>query len=150
MRVAGGTITGSRGMLQCPQGATTVMRTYLLLHLRVSHHDLKSNDLALAYYAYALSRPSECLSIIGRVKDLTDIQSRIPTAKSSASTINAAGGSHDQSSSSSSWTGSFASADTVVSTSYVQDGRAWSLTETLRSMCIQGTDSISSRFAELH
>jgi hypothetical protein len=149
MRVAGGTIAGSRGMLQCSQGATTVGRTYLLLYLRVSHHDLKSNDLTLAYYAYALSRPSECLSIIGRVKDLADIQSRIPTAKSSASTISTLGGSHDQSSSSSSWTGSFASADTIVSTPYVQDGRAWSLVETLRSICIQGTNFLSSHFTEL-
>jgi hypothetical protein len=55
-------------------------------------------DSTLAYYAYALGMPSECLSSISKIPDLPNI----PVAE-------------------------------------IRDGRAWAMTETLRTLCLQGT-----------
>lgn len=95
----------------------------------------QSIHFTLAYYAYALGRPSDCLSHLAQVPDFSQIQQFIPnTTRSNASnllTIPAAP------SASSSVTGGFSSfVDT--SAQEVRDGRGWALTETFRSLCLQG------------
>jgi len=100
------------------------------------NRDLKSTLLALAYYAYSLSRPSKSLDILSKVKDLTHPLKRIPASKPGSSVAPQSG--TDQSSVSS-WTGSFATAEQNPVNPDVRDGRAWSLIETVRSVCLKGT-----------
>ncbi|KAI0795798.1 hypothetical protein C8Q75DRAFT_802874 [Abortiporus biennis] len=99
-----------------------------------------SIGLAVAYYAYALGHPSECLSLLNQTKDLTNVQSRIPntgTIRSNSSTLQVPGSGAD--SSSSSWTGSFVtSTSSVTSIPDITDGRAWATTECIRSACLKG------------
>ncbi|KAG8215730.1 hypothetical protein J3R82DRAFT_7623 [Butyriboletus roseoflavus] len=93
--------------------------------------------LALAFYAYALGKPSECLEYLVKVPVISDAQSHIPrssTVRSEASTLQP-GSVPD---SSTSWTGSFLSAESPPSTTNIVDGRAWATTESIRSFCLQG------------
>lgn len=110
----------------------------MLIFSNTAHFHLKSTSLALAYHAYALSRPSECILILEQVKDIADPQSRTLISKSNASALNVPTGAADHSSSSS-WTGSFVSSEAVVSTPDIRDGRAWALTESIRSICLLGS-----------
>jgi len=102
----------------------------------VPNRDLKSTLLALAYYAYSLSRPAKCFDILSKVKDLTHPLKRTPASKS-GSTVAAQSGT-DQSSVSS-WAGTFATVGQNPVNPDVRDGRAWSLIETVRSVCLKGT-----------
>ncbi|KDR72826.1 hypothetical protein GALMADRAFT_252100 [Galerina marginata CBS 339.88] len=93
---------------------------------------------ALAYYSYALGNPTECISYLSRVPELLQFQNHIPSPESTRSNAN-----HGlqvpstYATSTTSFTGSFASiADTTAPE--VRDGRAWALTETFRSLCLQG------------
>ena len=108
----------------------------------VLNRDLKSTSLALAYYAYSLSRHSECFDILSQVKDLTHPLKRIPVSRSGTSVASQTG--TDQSSVSS-WAGSFATAGQNPVNPDVRDGRAWSLIETVRSVCLKG---ISQRLCD--
>lgn len=95
--------------------------------------------LALAYYAYALGRPSECLELLEGVKDPANVQRRIAaygTMCSDPLKLQVPVGGAN--SSSSSWTGSLASTATTVE-SDVTDGRAWAMIECVRSICLKGT-----------
>ena len=100
------------------------------------NHDPKSTLLALAYYAYSLSQPSKSFDILSGVKDLTHPLKRIPASKSGSS---AASQSSTDQSSVSSWAASFATVGQNPVNPDVRDGRAWSLIETVRSVCLKGT-----------
>ncbi|KAF9240835.1 hypothetical protein BU15DRAFT_87417 [Melanogaster broomeanus] len=89
--------------------------------------------LALAYYAYALGKPSECLAHLSRAPSLLDVQTHIPissTTRSDNSALQVPGSTTDTSSS---WTGSFLSAELSSSTNDIKSGRAWAMTE---SVCV--------------
>ncbi|KAJ8585710.1 hypothetical protein M405DRAFT_883707, partial [Rhizopogon salebrosus TDB-379] len=97
-----------------------------------------SLQLALAFYAYALGQPSECLSYLFKVPKLLDAQSHIPpsSTRSDNSALQVPASLADTSNSS--WTGSFVSADSSVSITDIRDGKAWAMIESIRSMCLQG------------
>ncbi|KAI0084572.1 hypothetical protein BDY19DRAFT_898280 [Irpex rosettiformis] len=97
--------------------------------------------LCLAYYAFALGRPSECLSILETVKELTDVSTRVL----SYNTMHEDGGSlqlpDSVASSSTSRTGSFVSVWTTGSAgtpAEIADGRSWGMIEAVRSITLQG------------
>ncbi|KAG1824753.1 uncharacterized protein BJ212DRAFT_1322207 [Suillus subaureus] len=93
---------------------------------------------ALALYAYALGQFSECLSYLLKVPKLLEAQSHIPpsfTTRSDNSALQIPGSITETSSS---WTGSFVSADSSGSTADIKDGRAWAIIESIRSTCLQG------------
>ncbi|KAH9944625.1 hypothetical protein B0H21DRAFT_746395 [Amylocystis lapponica] len=96
--------------------------------------------LAVAYYAYALRRPSECLSVLGQVKTLTEIQDRIITSGSTRSNSLSVQipGSASIGSVSSTLSGSLASVLSSGSTAEIGDGSSWTITESIRSVCLQG------------
>lgn len=96
--------------------------------------------LSLAYYAYALDRPSECLSLLEEVKELTDVQARIAaygTMRSDSTTTQLPARSADVSSSSS-WTESLTSTTTTAPETGQQESRVWGATECVRSICLRG------------
>ena len=99
------------------------------------NHDLKSVLLALAYYAYSLSRPSESLDILSKVKDLTHPLKRIsaPTSTTPASGASQHGTEHTPS-----WAGSFSTVEHSHVNPDIKVGRAWSSIETVRSVCLKG------------
>ncbi|OBZ73220.1 hypothetical protein A0H81_06881 [Grifola frondosa] len=96
--------------------------------------------VALAFYAYALRRPSECLSILSQVKDLTDAQGLVfdsATMRPIPSSLHVPWEDSNRSLSSSR-TGSFVSAVSSTSIADISDGRAWAVTECIRSICLKG------------
>lgn len=97
----------------------------------------ESTLLALAYYAYSLARPSESFDILSKVEDLTHPLKRIPASKSETSASNASQLAVDQSSVST-WAGPFSTVDHSQVNPDIKDGRAWSLIETIRSVCLKG------------
>ena len=97
----------------------------------------KSTLLALAYYAYSLSRPSESFDILSKIKDLTHPLKRISASKSATSTSTASRPSTDHSPASS-WVGTFSTVEHSQVSPDIKDGRAWSLVETVRSVCLKG------------
>lgn len=105
-------------------------------HSRLNRN-LKSTSLALAYYAYSLSRPAESFDILSKIKDLTHPLKRISLSKSATSASNASQPVIDQSSASS-WAGTFSTVEHSQVNPDVKDGRAWSLVETVRSVCLKG------------
>ena len=104
-------------------------------------HCPKSIKAALAYYAYALRRPSDCLQHLSEVKDLADPQGFVfssgGTTRSAPATLQVPGSSSNASLSSS-WTGSFVSAQSTASIADINEGRAWSAVECVRSICLKG------------
>ncbi|KAI5983730.1 hypothetical protein EDC04DRAFT_3008055 [Pisolithus marmoratus] len=97
-----------------------------------------SLHLALAYYAYALGRPEECLGHLSKVSKLVDAQSHIPVTPSSQTekhTLQVPGSTTGLSSP---LTGSFVSTISSPSTPDISNGRIWAITESLRSICLQG------------
>ncbi|KAG6874001.1 hypothetical protein C0995_007958 [Termitomyces sp. Mi166 len=111
-----------------------------LMSLQSSNYD--NLNFALAYYAYALGNPAQCLSHLSKVPELLSLQNHIPTDSTSASTaqthhLGLHVPSFSTSHSFSSAGGSFVTlADS--STPEIRDGRSWAMTETLRSVCLQG------------
>ncbi|KAJ3560060.1 hypothetical protein NP233_g11081 [Leucocoprinus birnbaumii] len=94
--------------------------------LQANYESLKSakesNSLnfTLAYFAFALNKPEECLAYISRISDVVMLQSHIPTPNPQHA--------------------SGASFMTLSDSSLpeIRDGRAWAMTETFRSICLQG------------
>jgi hypothetical protein len=100
----------------------------------------KPVKLALAYYAYALGRPEECLSLLTEVENLEDVHSRIASYEAmrtdpSAQTASLA--STGEGSASTSRTGSFVSASNGTR-SDLDEGRLWGITECIRSITLKG------------
>ncbi|KZT66935.1 TPR-like protein [Daedalea quercina L-15889] len=105
--------------------------------LETSNSD--SIKLAVAYYAYALRRPSECLATLAEVQSLlsTDNCGPSSTTRNSTLTLPVPNGGPGGSVSSA-WTGSDISAVSLASIAEVSDGSAWAATERIRSICLQG------------
>ncbi|THU76550.1 hypothetical protein K435DRAFT_770978 [Dendrothele bispora CBS 962.96] len=104
-------------------------------------------NFALAYYAYALGNPSECLAHLAKVPDTAHIQNHIPLPSTlRASTLQVPSSSSSSTSASSSIvsTDSAATAtpsvtpSATISIAEIKDGRAWAMAETIRSLCLQG------------
>ncbi|KAH7922423.1 hypothetical protein BV22DRAFT_1197440 [Leucogyrophana mollusca] len=106
--------------------------------MKLETKNLDSLHLALAYYAYALGQPSDCLSHLEKVPKLLDAQSHIPsssTTRSDGSALQLPGSTTETSTS---WTGSFVTVDSSASIADIKDGRAWAMAESIRSICLQG------------
>ncbi|KAF9467554.1 hypothetical protein BDZ94DRAFT_1155674 [Collybia nuda] len=105
---------------------------------RLESSNFDTLNFALAYYAYALGNPVECLVHLEKVPNIMHLQNHIPaqnSSRSSATGLLVPGS--EAASSFSSAGGSFASlADS--SAPEIRDGRGWAMTETLRSICLQG------------
>ena len=100
--------------------------------------------LALAYYAYALENPVQCLSYLNQVRDLANVQSRLNAVESLRSNTSSIQSSLTvDNASSASFIGSFVSSETTQIVADIADGRAWSAIEVVRSVCLQG-DLVSS------
>ncbi|KAI0027951.1 hypothetical protein K488DRAFT_80919 [Vararia minispora EC-137] len=98
-----------------------------------------SRYLALAYFAYALGQPGECLSHLTKVHDLTEAQSRLKPLESLRSTLSSVNAQTSESVAvSSSFMSSFASLDTSSSIAEITNGNTWAATEVIRSICLQG------------
>ncbi|KAG5338199.1 hypothetical protein C0989_008017 [Termitomyces sp. Mn162] len=111
-----------------------------LTSLKSSNYD--SLNFALAYYAYALGNPAQCLLHLSDIPELLNLQNHIPTDSTSTTTAHAHHiGLHvpsfSTSRSFSSVGGSFVTL-TDSSTPEIRDGRSWAMTESLRSVCLQG------------
>ncbi|TFK35798.1 hypothetical protein BDQ12DRAFT_687572 [Crucibulum laeve] len=108
---------------------------------KIQSSNFDTINFALAYYAYALNNPAECLAHLERIPDILQIQNHIPTAGSMRSSTTVAltvpGYVHGSSISSASATASFASL-VDSSTAEIRDGRGWAMTETFRSICLKG------------
>ena len=94
--------------------------------------------MALAYYAYALGRPAECLEMLSSVNLQTSQGSvSVPgTMRSTALSLQVPGAGSDLSVSSR--TASVVSVTSTVSIADINDGRSWAAIEVLRSICLQG------------
>ncbi|KAG6918514.1 hypothetical protein DXG01_013876 [Tephrocybe rancida] len=116
-----------------------------LASLKSSNFD--SLNFVLAYYAYALGNPAQCLSHLSSIPDILSLSQHIHT-DSAASTQGSATTDHSHhlglhvpsfstTTSFSSAGGSFASLSDSASPE-IKDGRVWAMTEALRSVCLQG------------
>ncbi|KAJ6632489.1 hypothetical protein B0H10DRAFT_1977554 [Mycena sp. CBHHK59/15] len=74
-------------------------------------------NFALAYYAYALGNPSECLAHLQKVPDVSHINEHIPVQGTTRSST---------------------LLQVPVTAADINDGRAWAMTESFRSICLQG------------
>ncbi|KAI0370661.1 hypothetical protein BV20DRAFT_1052115 [Pilatotrama ljubarskyi] len=131
-------VLGEEGMLAEERMEEGLAGYNSLKQLDTSGSD--SLKAALAYYAYALRRPSECLEHLSQVKDLSDAQGPVfpsGTTRSAPATLQVPGTSSNTSLSSS-WTGSFVSAQTSASVADINEGRTWSIVEQIRSVCLKG------------
>ncbi|KAI8995256.1 hypothetical protein BD414DRAFT_506072 [Trametes punicea] len=121
--------------------ASQIQALSLLLSANAADLDgCESVKAALAYYAYALRRPSECLEYLSQLKDLADTQGPVfpsGTTRSAPATLQVPGTASDTSLSSS-WTGSFVSAQSSSSLADINEGRTWSVIEQVRSICLKG------------
>ncbi|KAJ6558200.1 hypothetical protein B0H19DRAFT_1028834 [Mycena capillaripes] len=92
-------------------------------------------NFALAYYAYALGNPSECLSHLRKVPDVSHINEHIPvqttTTRTTTLSLQVPGSTAPSISSAAGSSTSDSSAD-------INEGRAWAMTESFRSICLQG------------
>ncbi|KAL4066373.1 hypothetical protein V8B97DRAFT_1041251 [Scleroderma yunnanense] len=130
LRVGDGCILAPERVQEASEGYQALMR------LDSKHTD--SLYLALAHYAYALGRPEECIAHLAKVQALVDAQSHIPTASTTRSDPSSLQVPGTNTGTSSPLTGSFVSAISPPSTTDISDGRAWAITESLRSICLQG------------
>ncbi|KAG6845844.1 hypothetical protein H0H87_002535 [Tephrocybe sp. NHM501043] len=116
-----------------------------LMSLKSSNFD--SLNFALAYYAYSLGNPAQCLSHLSGVPELLSVPNHIPTVSDASTRASTTAGhthhlglhvpSFSTGTSLSSAGGSFASLADSASPE-IRDGRAWAMTETMRSLCLQG------------
>ncbi|EIN04476.1 hypothetical protein PUNSTDRAFT_146447 [Punctularia strigosozonata HHB-11173 SS5] len=114
-----------------------------------------SVKVLLAYYAYALSRPSECLQYLSEASTLANGDMHLPQSSSSAtnvgtqrSTITAStlavpgqpSSTRSETPSSSRTTTSWVSHPDPTSqvSPYIADGRSWIQVEVIRSICLEG------------
>ncbi|KAH7914927.1 hypothetical protein BJ138DRAFT_1133034 [Hygrophoropsis aurantiaca] len=108
----------------------------ILKKLEAKHSD--SLHLALAHHAYALGLPSDCLGHLEKVPKLVDTQSHIPSSSTTRSDGSALQLPDSAMETSTSFTGSFVTIDSSGSIADIKDGRAWAMTESIRSICLQG------------
>ncbi|GBE85832.1 predicted protein [Sparassis crispa] len=106
----------------------------------IESSNLDSIKLAVAYYEYALRRPAECLATLAQAKVPTDVQDYTApsgTARSKVTNGSVPGATSD-SSVSSPWTGSVTTTLSTASVADISDGSSWAVTESIRSICLQG------------
>ncbi|KAH9027295.1 hypothetical protein EDB84DRAFT_1272726 [Lactarius hengduanensis] len=112
----------------------------ILRGLEAENTNSDSLKLALAYYAYALKDPAQCLSYLNQVRDLANAQSRLnltDSLRSNTSSLQVPSVS-DTTTSSVSFIGSFVSSDSTSIIADISDGKAWAAIEIVRSVCLQG------------
>lgn len=101
--------------------------------------DKEPVKLALAYYAYALGRPEECLTLVTEVSKLTDVPARVAAYEDMR--IDTSGPSVSLTSvadaASTSRSASLVSVSTIPR-SEVEEARLWGLTECIRSIALEG------------
>ncbi|KAJ3899328.1 hypothetical protein F5879DRAFT_1061659 [Lentinula edodes] len=103
---------------------------------KIESSNFDTLNFALAYYAYALGNPSECLDHLKKVPDVAHVQNHIPLpATLRANTLRVPTGG---SSITTSPAESIAGTESTISIADIKDGRAWAITETIRSLCLQG------------
>ncbi|GLB40656.1 putative tetratricopeptide repeat [Lyophyllum shimeji] len=112
-----------------------------LKSLKTSNYD--TLNFALAYYAYALGNPSECLEHLSKVPDMLNLRNHIPSESDTSTRESTATGHslhvpHFSTVSSLSSGGGSSASLADSSAPDVKDGTAWALTETVRSICLQG------------
>ncbi|KAG6827014.1 hypothetical protein H0H92_013580 [Tricholoma furcatifolium] len=115
-----------------------------LLALKSSNFD--SLNFVLAYYAYALGNPSQCLTHLSNIPEIMSLPNHIPSeSDSSTRASTTTGHTHHHLhvptfSTSQSFSSAAASTASLTDSSSpdIKDGRAWAMTETLRSICLQG------------
>ncbi|KAF8630555.1 hypothetical protein AX17_005367 [Amanita inopinata Kibby_2008] len=90
----------------------------------------------LAYFAYALGNPDQCLSYLEQVEELNHIQRHIPSQSLVPPTTLSIPASAQPSLSSAGGASYASMLDSSLAE--IKDGRSWSMTETLRSICLQG------------
>ena len=90
---------------------------------------------AIAYHAYAFGNPSVRLDFLA---EISGVQGHIPPSSTVRSDGYTLYPSSSTTETSTSWTGSFISAEPLPSTLNISDGRAWAMIESLRSICLQG------------
>ncbi|KAJ7764907.1 hypothetical protein B0H16DRAFT_1526168 [Mycena metata] len=96
---------------------------------KIESSNFDTLNFALAYYAYALGNPSECLAHLQKVPDVTHVTEHIPaqgTRKSTNLSLQVPSAAPSISS----------SGGTIAE--LTDDGRAWAMTESFRSICLQG------------
>ncbi|KAJ7074707.1 hypothetical protein C8F01DRAFT_1101566 [Mycena amicta] len=98
-------------------------------------------NFALAYYAYALGNPSECLVHLAKVPDVSHINEHIPLAVSRTPTLSLQVPGNANTTPSVSSVGGSTISTSAATSADSNDGRAWALTESLRSICLQGMSS---------
>ncbi|KAF8066830.1 hypothetical protein FPV67DRAFT_1768536 [Lyophyllum atratum] len=114
---------------------------------RVKSSNFDTLNFALAYYAYALGNPTQCLEHLSNVPDFLNLRNHIPSeSDTSTRASTATGHTHhlglhvpgfsNAPSISSAGGSSTSLADS--SASDIKDGTAWALTETIRSICLRG------------
>lgn len=97
---------------------------------------------ALAYYAYALGNPAQCIAHLEKVPDLSQVRTHLPTSLGATFSSTNLSTTQKAPSITSSFTPSFASVvDSTVPE--VRDGRGLAMVESFRSICLQGR-SLSS------
>ena len=97
---------------------------------------------ALAYYAYALGNPAQCIAHLEKVPDLYQVRSHLPTSLGATFSSTNLSTTQIAPSITSSFTPSFTSVvDSTVPE--VRDGRGLAMVESFRSICLQGP-SLSS------
>ncbi|KAF9560412.1 hypothetical protein CPC08DRAFT_665457 [Agrocybe pediades] len=107
----------------------------LLKNLKASNYD--TIHLALAYYAYALGLPADCLGHLSQVPQLLQYENHIPNSDSTRSVGPVLLAPSTYAPSTTSFGGSFASVADLTAPE-VRDGRGWAMAETFRSLCLQG------------
>ncbi|KAJ3986517.1 hypothetical protein F5890DRAFT_984310 [Lentinula detonsa] len=104
---------------------------------KIESSNFDTLNFALAYYAYALGDPSECLDHLSKVPDVSHVQNHIPlpvTLRANTLHVPTGGSSISTSSPAESIVGT----ESTISIADIKDGRAWAITETIRSLCLQG------------
>lgn len=139
-------MVGYNALKQLDASGSDVRRAEYFANIPSLTHTVvpKSVKAALAYYAYALRRPSECLDHLAQVKDLSDAQGPVfpsGTTRSAPATLQVPGSSSNTSLSMS-WTGSLVSAQTTASVADINEGTTWSVVEQVRSVCLKGTSPV--------
>ncbi|KAF5364728.1 hypothetical protein D9757_012498 [Collybiopsis confluens] len=126
-----------------PERAEEVKAGYEVLK-KLESSNFDTLNFALAYYAYALSDPSECLNHLAKVPDTAHVQNHIPLPTTLRASTLAVPGSRaptvasTNASNSTLGAGDSAASMTSISIPEIRDGRAWAITETIRSLCLQG------------
>ncbi|KAF7329082.1 hypothetical protein MKEN_00168700 [Mycena kentingensis (nom. inval.)] len=105
---------------------------------KIESSNFESLNFALAYYAYALGNPLDCLAHLQKVPDLAHIDEHVPHAAEKAPTLSLHVPGKSSAEPSISSVGASQISTSTTTSADANDGRAWALTQSLRSICLQG------------